>query len=204
MQHPKVQENYIFNFFVGGEGKRRPNRWGPKLRLSKVYTPVDLEPTRSSNYSNVKMYFKVVQIWWFLHLGGDFFSPQCKPENAARGHYSTDLALAQGQSRTELFVCLSIICHLFPVVALMGCLKLLPQKICQMLCLSAWTFWTTFVLTAKLKSLSVFLSVCPCLSIFLISCWLSEQLLFWQLSWKVFISFCLSCQSVFLTSCWHS
>ena len=55
-------------------------------------------------------------------------------------------------------------------------------------------FWTTFVLITKLKSLSAFLSVClsvflsTCLPIFLTSCWHSEQLLFWQLSWKVFLS----------------
>ena len=52
------------------------------------------------------------------------------------------------------------------------------------------TFWTTFVLIPKLKSLSVclsfYLSVCQsvCLSIFLTSCWHSEQLLFWHESWK--------------------
>ena len=53
--------------------------------------------------------------------------------------------------------------------------------------------WTTFVLTPKLKSRSVFLSVClsfcpsvclsgcllACFSVFLTSCWHSEQVLFW-------------------------
>ena len=75
-----------------------------------------------------------------------------------------------------------------------------------------FTLSTTFILITKLKSLSVLnlsvrpsvcLSVCLyfCLStIFLTSSWHSEQLLFWWVSWKIFLSsFCLS---VCLSVCW--
>ena len=49
--------------------------------------------------------------------------------------------------------------------------------------------WTTFVLTPKLKSRSVFLSVClsACFSVFLTSCCSSEQLLFSCVSSKVIV-----------------
>ena len=84
-----------------------------------------------------------------------------------------------------------------------------------------FTFSTTFILITKLKSLSVlYLSFCQSVSpsvrlsvcsVFLTSSWHSEQLLFWWVSWKIFLSFFLFfCLSVCLAVCrslclsfWH-
>ena len=69
---------------------------------------------------------------------------------------------------------------------LFSCPAILPycHSVSPSLCLSVWR--------------TVYLPAC--LTDFLTSCWHSEQLLFWQLSWKDFMSFYISvCLSIFLS-----
>ena len=137
-------------------------------------TALDIAKYRRQNQEMVKL--SITSLWLF-----NFSLPHVL-HKLTEAHWSLFLVWAtrlKKRNKSGLFSC--------------------PYRILDYFSDIMFTFSTTFILITKLKSLSVLnLSVCQsvclsvclyfCLStIFLTSSWHSEHLLFWWVSWKIFL-----------------